>query len=173
MPRTRTLPDEQLLEMVLALIHAEGPDAASFGAVAKVSGLSGSTLVQRFGTKAGMLRAALLHAWDRLDAEARGAIERDGAWMRPSEYGDAYPITRGLIEDGRRWGILGGPVGIKVPVRILQGGQDPDVPWRHALELAGLIEAEDLVFTLVRDGDHRLSRPQDIARLIRAVAELV
>ena len=69
MPRTRTLPDEQLLEMVLALIHAEGPDAASFGAVAKVSGLSGSTLVQRFGTKAGMLRAALLHAWDRLDAD--------------------------------------------------------------------------------------------------------
>jgi len=69
MPRTRTLSDEQLLEMVLALIHAEGPDAASFGAVAKVSGLSGSTLVQRFGTKAGMLRAALLHAWDRLDAE--------------------------------------------------------------------------------------------------------
>ncbi|WP_413709075.1 TetR/AcrR family transcriptional regulator [Rhizobium sp. Rhizsp82] len=69
MPRTRTLPDEQLLEMVLALIHAEGPDAASFGAVAKVSGLSGSTLVQRFATKAGMLRAALLHAWDRLDAE--------------------------------------------------------------------------------------------------------
>ncbi|QRM42606.1 TetR family transcriptional regulator [Rhizobium sp. BG4] len=68
MPRTRTLPDEQLLEMVLALIHAEGPDAASFGAVAKVSGLSGSTLVQRFGTKSAMLRSALLHAWDALDA---------------------------------------------------------------------------------------------------------
>ena len=77
--------------------------------------------------------------WDRMDAEARAAIERDGAWMRPSEYGEAYPVTRALIEDGRRWSILGGPVGIRVPVRILQGwSQDPDVPWRHALELAGL-----------------------------------
>lgn len=69
MPRNRTLSDEQLLDMVLALVHAEGPDAASFGAVAKASGLSGSTLVQRFGTKAAMLRASLLRAWDRLDAE--------------------------------------------------------------------------------------------------------
>jgi AcrR family transcriptional regulator len=69
MPRHRTLSDEQLLDMVLALIHAEGPDAATFGAVAKASGLSGSTLVQRFGTKAAMLRASLLRAWDRLDAE--------------------------------------------------------------------------------------------------------
>ncbi|TCA37004.1 TetR/AcrR family transcriptional regulator [Rhizobium leguminosarum bv. viciae] len=69
MPRRRTLSDEQLLAMVMALIHAEGPDAATFAAVAKASGLSGSTLVQRFATKAAMLRAALLHAWDRLDTE--------------------------------------------------------------------------------------------------------
>lgn len=69
MPRARTLSDEQLLEIVLAFIHFEGPDAASFGAVAKASGLSGSTLVQRFATKAAMLRAALLYAWDCLDAE--------------------------------------------------------------------------------------------------------
>ncbi|MBX4869501.1 TetR family transcriptional regulator [Rhizobium bangladeshense] len=69
MPRRRTLSDEQLLAMVLALIHAEGPDAATFAAVAKASGLSGSTLVQRFATKAAMLRAALLYAWDRLDAQ--------------------------------------------------------------------------------------------------------
>ncbi|MBX4956836.1 TetR family transcriptional regulator [Rhizobium lentis] len=69
MPRRRTLSDEQLLAMVLTVIHAEGPDAATFAAVAKASGLSGSTLVQRFATKAAMLRAALLYAWDRLDAE--------------------------------------------------------------------------------------------------------
>ncbi|TBY44348.1 TetR family transcriptional regulator [Rhizobium leguminosarum] len=84
MPRRRTLSDEQLLAMVLALIHAEGPDAATFAAVAKVSGLSGSTLVQRFTTKAAMLRAALLYAWDRLDAETARlagsvAITPDGA----------------------------------------------------------------------------------------------
>jgi pimeloyl-ACP methyl ester carboxylesterase len=110
--------------------------------------------------------------WANLDAAARRAVEHAGAWMRPSDYGDPYPITRELIEDGRRWSILPGPIGIKVPIRILQGGADPDVPWRHALELAGALEAEDLVFTLIRDGDHRLSRPQDIERLIGAVAEL-
>jgi pimeloyl-ACP methyl ester carboxylesterase len=93
-------------------------------------------------------------------------------WPRPSEYGDPYPIGRALIEDGRRWSILPGPVGIKVPVRILQGGADPDVPWRHALALAEAIEATDLVFTLIKDGDHRLSRPEDIARLIGAVEEV-
>ncbi|MGO7867622.1 TetR family transcriptional regulator [Rhizobium leguminosarum] len=75
MPRRRTLSDEQLLAMVLALIHAEGPDAATFAAVAKASGLSGSTLVQRFATKAAMLRAALLYAWDRLDAETARLAE--------------------------------------------------------------------------------------------------
>jgi AcrR family transcriptional regulator len=69
MPRPRTLSDEQLLSMVLEVIQSEGPEAATFAAVSKASGLSGSTLVQRFTTKAGMLRAALLHAWDRLDAE--------------------------------------------------------------------------------------------------------
>jgi pimeloyl-ACP methyl ester carboxylesterase len=109
--------------------------------------------------------------WAGTDADARRAVEADGVWHRPSAYGDPYPITRGLIEDGRRWSILPGPVGIRTPVRILQGGADPDVPWRHALALAEAIETDDLVFTLIRDGDHRLSRPQDIARLVAAVEE--
>jgi pimeloyl-ACP methyl ester carboxylesterase len=101
----------------------------------------------------------------------RRALEEDGVWLRPSEYGDPYPITAALLEDGARWSILPGPVPIEAPVRILQGGEDPDVPWRHALELAQSISGEDVVFTLIRDGDHRLSRPQDIARLIAAVSE--
>ena len=108
-----------------------------------------------------------------LSPEARRAIEDDGVWYRPSEYGDApYPFTRALMEDGARWSLLGAPIGITCPVRILQGGADPDVPWRHALELAETLEAEDVVFTLVKNGDHRLSRPQDIARLIGAVEEV-
>jgi len=110
--------------------------------------------------------------WAQMDAAARKAVETDGVWMRPSDYGDPYPIGRALIEDGRRWSILPGPVGITAPVRVLQGGHDPDVPWRHALALAEVIEAEDLVFTLIRDGDHRLSRPSDIARLIGAVEDV-
>jgi len=105
--------------------------------------------------------------------EGLADLERDGVWLRPSEYGDPYPITRQLLEDGARWSILGGePIPITAPVRILQGGEDPDVPWRHALELAHALKGDDVVFTLIKDGDHRLSRPQDIARMIAAVEEL-
>lgn len=103
---------------------------------------------------------------------AKAEMASTGVWRRPSEYGDPYPITRELLEDGARWSILPGPVPVEVPVRILQGGVDPDVPWRHALELAQALKGEDVVFTLIRDGDHRLSRPQDIARLLAAVEEL-
>jgi pimeloyl-ACP methyl ester carboxylesterase len=108
-----------------------------------------------------------------LSPQALAQIEETGVWMRPSEYGDAYPITRALLEDGARWSILPGPIGITAPVRILQGGADPDVPWRHALELAQGLETEDLVFSLIKDGDHRLSRPQDLGRLLGEVEELV
>jgi pimeloyl-ACP methyl ester carboxylesterase len=103
--------------------------------------------------------------------EGLADLASHGVWLRPSEYGEPYPITRELLEDGARWSIMEGSVPIDCPVRILQGGEDPDVPWRHALELAHQIKGEDVVFTLVRDGDHRLSRPQDIERLLAAVEE--
>ena len=107
-----------------------------------------------------------------LSDEAKAAIARDGFWIRPSEYDDGgYPITRDLLEDGGRWSILPGPVPIDIPVRVLQGGADPDVPWTHALELANALTSQDVVFTLIKDGDHRLSRPQDLERLVAAVAE--
>lgn len=102
----------------------------------------------------------------------RLAMARDGVWMRPSDYGDPYPIARSLIEDGARWSILPGPVPVEAPVRILQGGLDPDVPWSHALALAQALKTEDLVFSLIKDGDHRLSRPQDLVRLVAAVEDL-
>lgn len=108
-----------------------------------------------------------------LPPEALAAIARDGEWIRPSLYEPTgYPITRGLLEDGARWTILGAPVPIECPVRILQGREDPDVPWRNALELANAIKGQDVVFTLIKDGDHRLSREQDIARLISAIDEV-
>jgi len=108
-----------------------------------------------------------------LPPDGRAALARDGVWLRPSPYGEEpYPITRALLEDGARWSILDSEVPIEAPVRILQGGEDPDVPWRHALEMAQAIKGRDVVFTLIKDGDHRLSRPQDIARLIAAVDEL-
>jgi pimeloyl-ACP methyl ester carboxylesterase len=108
-----------------------------------------------------------------LPPEARAALLADGVWLRPSEYGEPYPITQALLEDGARWSILPGPAPIAAPVRILQGGEDPDVPWRHALELAQALKSQDVVFSLIKDGDHRLSRPRDIARLISAVEDLL
>ena len=108
-----------------------------------------------------------------LPAEAHDALARDGVWRRPSPYDDGgYLITQTLLDEGRAWSLLPGPVAIDCPVRILQGGADADVPWRHALSLAEALTTDDLVFTLIKDGDHRLSRPQDLARLIAATAEL-
>jgi pimeloyl-ACP methyl ester carboxylesterase len=110
--------------------------------------------------------------WKRLAPEARRELEDKGAWARPSQYSaEPYLITRGLIEDGRRHLLLGGMIETGCPVRILQGVQDPDVPWQHAVELSARFARDDVVLTLVKDGDHRLSRPEDIERLIAAVAE--
>ena len=89
----------------------------------------------------------------------------------PSAYADPYPITRHLIEEGRAHLLEGHPFDPGCPVRILQGVQDPDVPWQHAVELSSRFAQDDVVLTLVKDGDHRLSRPEDIERLIAAVAE--
>jgi pimeloyl-ACP methyl ester carboxylesterase len=110
--------------------------------------------------------------WQRFTPEIRQEIETRGAWLRPSQYGDGpYPITRALIEDGRKHQLLGGLIETGCPVRILQGVEDPDVPWRHAADLVARLAQDDVVLTLVKDGDHRLSRPEDIERLIAAVAE--
>ena len=94
-------------------------------------------------------------------------------WNWPSDYdaGEPYPITKRLIEDGRRHLLLDGLIETGCPVHILQGVQDPDVPWRHAVELVARFARDDVVLTLIKDGDHRLSRPEDIERLIAAVKE--
>lgn len=110
--------------------------------------------------------------WKGFSPEARREIETKGVWLRPSQYGDPYPITRDLIEEGRNHLILGATIDVGCPVRILQGAQDADVPWQHALRLAHRLPADDVVLTVIQDGDHRLSRPQDIARIIAAVAEV-
>jgi pimeloyl-ACP methyl ester carboxylesterase len=111
--------------------------------------------------------------WKRFPPDVRREIETKGVWLRPSEYGDGtpYPITRALIEEGRNHLVLGSCIDLGCPVRILQGRQDPDVPWQHAFRLAERLPAEDVVLSMIQDGDHRLSRPQDIARIIAAVAE--
>jgi pimeloyl-ACP methyl ester carboxylesterase len=110
--------------------------------------------------------------WKQFPDSTKREIEQKGVWMRPSEYGnDPYPITRGLIEDGRKHLLLGGLIETRCPVHILQGVQDPDVPWHHAVELVSRFSRDDVVITLIKDGDHRLSRPEDIERMIAAVKE--
>ena len=110
--------------------------------------------------------------WKGFSPEARRDIETKGVWLRPSEYGEPYPITRALIEEGRNHLLLGSAIEVGCPVRILQGKQDPDVPWQHAFALAHRLPSDDVVLTMIPDGDHRLSRPQDLERIIAAVEEI-
>ena len=105
-----------------------------------------------------------------LPPEATVALAREGRWAKPSAYSsEPTIITRALIEEGRAHLLLSGTVRSHCPVHILQGMQDPDVPWSHALTLVEHMAADPVVLTLIRDGDHRLSRDEDIARLIAAV----
>jgi pimeloyl-ACP methyl ester carboxylesterase len=110
--------------------------------------------------------------WNGFSPDVRKEIQSNGVWNRPSQYGEPYPITRALIEEGRNHLLLGGAIDVGCPVRILQGAQDPDVPWRHAFALTHRLPVDDVVLTMIQDGDHRLSRPQDIARILAAVAEI-
>ncbi|OPZ00796.1 alpha/beta hydrolase [Bradyrhizobium sacchari] len=112
--------------------------------------------------------------WKKFPPAVKKEIETKGFWLRPSDYGDGspYPITRTLIEEGRNHLVLGSAIDLGCPVRILQGAQDPDVPWQHAFALTHRLPADDVVLTMIQDGDHRLSRPQDIARILAAVAEI-
>jgi pimeloyl-ACP methyl ester carboxylesterase len=108
-----------------------------------------------------------------LPPEGRAAIARDGVWLRPSAYSDEpYPITRGLIEEGRRHVLLDRPLRAWGPVHILQGMQDPSVPYAHALKIVEHFAEDPVVLTLVKDGDHRLTRDEDIARMIAAVERI-
>jgi pimeloyl-ACP methyl ester carboxylesterase len=111
--------------------------------------------------------------WDTFPPEVRQQIETTGAWQRPSAYaGEGYPITRALIQDGRRHLLLHQPIAFDGPVRILQGQCDDDVPWTHALRLAGQLTSPDLRLTLVKAGDHRLSTPADLALLCATLRDL-
>jgi pimeloyl-ACP methyl ester carboxylesterase len=104
--------------------------------------------------------------------EAQDALARDGVWLRPSRYGDPYPITRDLLEDGRNHRLLAEGLDLACPLRILHGDQDPDVPWQHGLRTFQAIRTDDARFTLIKHGDHRLSRDMDIIAIHRAAEEL-
>ena len=110
--------------------------------------------------------------WKRFTPAIKSELEQNGFWARPSDYSpEPYIVTKQLIEEGRNHLLLGGMIETGCPVRILQGVEDPDVPWQHAKALVARLARDDVVLTLIKDGDHRLSRPEDIERMIRAVEE--
>jgi len=111
--------------------------------------------------------------WEKMSAKTRAKVETEGVYYAPSNYDDPYPLTKILIEEGRNHLLAEGGIEVAAPVRILQGMRDEDVPWQHALALMELLKGDDVELTLVKDGDHRLSGPEDLRRLEHTVGALI
>lgn len=159
-------------------------DAATTGPLVLVGSSMGGwigllTALARPGRVAGFVGVAAAPdftealIWEAMMPAERATLLRDGMLHAPSAYGEPTPITRALIEDGRRHLVMGGPIPLPCPVRLLHGQQDPDVPWETALRLAERVVSDDVRVVLLKDGDHRLSRAQDLAVLRGLVMELV
>jgi pimeloyl-ACP methyl ester carboxylesterase len=112
--------------------------------------------------------------WNKFTPEIRREIEETGRWVRPSDYDPAgYVITKGFIEDGRRHLLRGAAFDPGRPVLVLQGGEDKDVPIAHARALRDVLAGDWVHLTEVSDGEHRMSRPQDLALLYGLIEQLV
>jgi pimeloyl-ACP methyl ester carboxylesterase len=128
---------------------------------------------ERVAGLVGIAAAPDFTEWGYDEAERRRLIEQ-GRLEQPSPYGDApFVTTRIFWESGQRNLLLGGEIALDCPVRLLHGQQDRDVPWRNSLLLAERLRSADVQTLFVKDGDHRLSRPQDIDLLIAAVRALM
>ncbi len=109
--------------------------------------------------------------WKAFSPEIRDQIETAGVWLRYSQYSpDPTPVTRRFIEDGRKHLLFGKSFELGCKVHILQGQKDPDVPWQHTMKLVSHLPHDEVVITIINDGDHRLSRGDDIAKLVEIVA---
>ncbi|ABS61827.1 alpha/beta hydrolase fold [Parvibaculum lavamentivorans DS-1] len=112
--------------------------------------------------------------WKGFSDEIKSVLARDGIYREPSDYSDEpYEITMRLIEDGRNHLLLGEKIPLAIPVRILQGMADPDVPWQHAMRLVDALASSDVTINLAKSGDHRLSTPVDLARLTETIEALL
>jgi pimeloyl-ACP methyl ester carboxylesterase len=108
--------------------------------------------------------------WAKASDEARRAIMEKGVWRRPSAYSSEPDcFTRELIEDGRKHLLLGAMIRTGAPTAVIQGMRDEDVPFSHALALMQRFGGDPATLTLVKDGDHRLSRPQDLQLIFEAL----
>jgi len=111
----------------------------------------------------------MLPSWTK---EQHETLERDGILYVPSDYDEPYEYSKTLIEDGRKNQILDNPIKFDGPIRILQGAKDDVVPWEYSRRIIDVVTSHDIDYTLVKDGDHSLSTPTDLDRLIRVAKEL-
>jgi len=159
---------------VIAAVVPEGPlvlVGSSMGGWLAL--LLGEALGDRLAGLVGIAAAPDFTEWGFDDAR-RAILLRDGRLAEPTPYGDQpYITTRGFWESGQALRLLKRTIAIDAPVRLLQGQADPDVPWEIALRTAAALRSADVQTILVKDGDHRLSRAQDIALLVAATASLL
>lgn len=112
--------------------------------------------------------------WSALDDQTRSTLLVDGLFPRPSQYEDGpYPITLALVEEARAHLLLRGPLALDLPVRLIHGMADADVPWRQSLKLIEVLESPDARLELIKDGDHRLARPADLDLITARLDALV
>jgi pimeloyl-ACP methyl ester carboxylesterase len=112
--------------------------------------------------------------WDRFSQHARDQLAQNGLIYDPSEYDpEGYPITQALIEDGRQHLLLGQAIDLAIPVRILHGQRDDAVPWQLSLELAEALSGDDVELHFIKNGDHRLSSDDQLAKLISLIEGLL
>jgi pimeloyl-ACP methyl ester carboxylesterase len=111
--------------------------------------------------------------WANFSEQVRQQIETSGEWEMSSPYGEGYVVTRRLIEDGRQHLVLGQHMPVNFPVDILHGEDDPDVPWQHGLKVYAMLKGEDVSFTLIKGGDHRLSTPRDLRLITQTIEKML
>ena len=173
------------LEEALALVRAqsEGPQILVGSSMGGYLALLAARSLNKAG-EADRVKGLILIApavdftealiWAKAPDEARRAIMDEGAWRRPSAYSSEPDcFTRDLIEDGRKHLLLGGMIRTGAPTAVLQGMRDEDVPFSHALALMQRFGGDPATLTLVKDGDHRLSRPQDLQLMFDALERMV
>ncbi|RZJ40747.1 MAG: alpha/beta hydrolase [Brevundimonas sp.] len=107
--------------------------------------------------------------WPGLADHVRQAILRDGEALISEEGLGEYVLTRRMFEEARDWLLLDGIIDIAAPLHVLQGRKDDVVPWRHQVDLLERLQGGDITLDLIVNGDHRLSTPADLDRLVEAV----
>lgn len=113
--------------------------------------------------------------WDTLSEDQKAAMTREGYMEVPNCYDDQEPyrITKKLVDDGYDHILLDGPLELDMPVRLIHGMLDEDVPWETALKLQEKLTSEDVEIQFVKAGGHRLSEPYDLDRLTRTLDGLL